>query len=162
MIHLNNTGQDASPLKTSKLVWDPIYRLLDIKEKLTIWEWGWCQDSLKRPIVANESETFHHYCEEFWFKTSVDILLNMTAVIPVIDDLFENYFPSLQLDNEGLPAHSTGHRGTAKVPQVIESSDKSPLTHVPHHRQRGWGNAIQASQTTERRSVDPTSTRGRF
>lgn len=86
-------------------------------------------DSLRRPLNKTDiiefpstnrtrkpqyADTVHHYCEEFWFKTNVDIVLNMTAVIPVIDDLFQNYFPSLLRDPRVTPAHSRAHVGLTR------------------------------------------------
>ena len=118
LIHINNTGPDLLPLKTSKITLDWTYRALNKTEKLAIWEDGVCLDSLRRPMDENDTsispDTVHHYCEEFWFKTNVDIVLNMTAVIPVIDDLLENYFPSLPGDSQGIPAHIRGHVGVTK------------------------------------------------
>jgi hypothetical protein len=145
LVHLNNTGPDLLPLKTSRLFFDKIYQMLDKREKLAIWEEGKCVEELKRPIVVNESETFHHYCEEFWFKTSVDIVLNMTAVIPAIDDLFENYFASLQLDDQALPVRASGHRGTSKMPQGQDDSADTQVSHphVLHHRKRGFGTQLE-------------------
>lgn len=145
LVHLNNTGPDLLPLKTSRLFFDKIYQKLDKREKLAIWEEGKCVEELKRPIVVNQSETFHHYCEEFWFKTSVDIVLNMTAVIPAIDNLFENYFPSLQLDDQALPVRASGHRGTSKISQGQDGSENTQVSHphVLHHRQKGFGTQLE-------------------
>lgn len=129
LIHINNTGPDLLPLKTSKITLDWTYRALNKTEKLAIWEDGVCLDSLRRPLNNTDiiefpntnrtrkpqyTDTVHHYCEEFWFKTNVDIVLNMTAVIPVIDDLIQNYFPSLPGDYRVTPAHSKGHIGLTK------------------------------------------------
>ena len=73
--------------------------------------------STKRKRKPQYTDTVHHYCEEFWFKTNVDIVLNMTAVIPVIDDLFENYFPSLPGGTQVTPTHIKGHVGLRQRPQ---------------------------------------------
>lgn len=130
LIHINNTGPDLLPLKTSKITLDWTYRALNETEKLAIWEDGVCLDSLKRPMGNDTiklvptkrtrepqyTDTVHHYCEEFWFKTNVDIMLNMTAVIPVIDDLIENYFPSLPGDAQVVPTHIKGHVGLTQKP----------------------------------------------
>ena len=130
LIHINNTGPDLLPLKTSKITLDWTYRALNKTEKLAIWEDGVCLDSLKRPMGNDTKElvptkrtrepqytdTVHHYCEEFWFKTNVDIMLNMTAVIPVIDDLIENYFPSLPGDPQVIPTRIKGHVGFTQKP----------------------------------------------
>lgn len=122
LIHINNTGPDLLPLKTSRITLDWTYRGLNETEKLAIWEEGECLDSLKRPMDENDTstspDTVHHYCEEFWFKTNTDIVLNMTAVIPVIDSLFQDYFPSLPGDSQVVPAHIKGHVGLTKmIPQ---------------------------------------------
>lgn len=132
LIHINNTGPDLLPLKTSKITLDWTYRALNKTEKLAIWEDGMCLDSLKRPMGKNDTmefpstkrtrkpqytDTVHHYCEEFWFKTNVDIVLNMTAVIPVIDDLIENYFPSLPVASKVIPTHIKGHVGLTQRSQ---------------------------------------------
>ena len=156
LIHINNTGPDLLPLKTSKITLDWTYRALNETEKLAIWEDGVCLDSLKRPMDINDTvevpptkrprkpqytDTVHHYCEEFWFKTNVDIMLNMTAVIPVIDDLIENYFPSLPGDSQTVPPHIPGHaqimpahvKGRVGLKQRPQSEGAFSLEKQPTH-----------------------------
>lgn len=144
LIHINNTGPDLLPLKTSRITLDWTYRGLNKTEKLAIWEDGECLDSLKRPMDENDTsthpDTVHHYCEEFWFKTNVDIVLNMTAVIPVIDNLFEDYFPSLPGEPQAIPAHIKGHVGLTKmIPQSggMSSRDKQSTRGQPAIHQTG-------------------------
>lgn len=161
LIHINNTGPDLLPLKTSKITLDWTYRALNKTEKLAIWEDGECLESLQRPIDENDTstspQTFHHYCEEFWFKTNVDIMLNMTAVIPIIDDLMYNYFPSLQQGSQALTLHSIqngSQKTTAKLSQRGDASDDAQLAHNVHHRQKALGNSdryISDSAGTGRR-----------
>ena len=148
LIHINNTGPDLLPLKTSKITLDWTYRALNKTEKLAIWEDGECLESLQRPINENDTstspQTFHHYCEEFWFKTNVDIMLNMTAVIPVIDDLMYNYFPSLQQGSQALTLQSIqngSQKTTAKLSQRGDVSDDAQLAQNVHHRQKALGNS---------------------
>ncbi len=159
LIHINNTGPDLWPLKTSKITLDWTYRALNKTEKLAIWEKGECMESLKRPIDENDTsaspQTFHHYCEEFWFKTNVDIMLNMTAVLPVIDDLLENYFPSLQQRGQALSAETLGHTSYTQLPQSENVPDDSQLPHVAHHHQRTLGKV-------DRRKGDAVYLRDRF
>lgn len=145
LIHINNTGPDLLPLKTSKITLDWTYRALNKTEKLAIWEDGVCLDSLKRPIDefdnSTSPETFHHYCEEFWFKTNVDIVLNMTAVIPVIDDLIQNYFPSISGDAQSIPAQIKGHLGLTKIPKSEATSrfSRDKQAAQSHHRTQVLG-----------------------
>ena len=138
LIHINNTGPDLLPLKTSKITLDWTYRAMNKTEKLAIWEDGVCLDSLNRPIDEDDNstspETFHHYCEEFWFKTNVDIVLNMTAVTPVIDDLLETYFPFLPRDAHSNPAQIRSHVGLTKIPKTEASSDRDKRAAQSHHR----------------------------
>ena len=93
LIHINNTGPDLLPLQTSRVSRDRVYQRLTATEKLAIWERGECSESLKRPLQTNATETFHHYCEEFWFKTSIDVKLNMSAILPIMDGVINDYLP---------------------------------------------------------------------
>lgn len=120
---MNNTGPDLLPLQTSKITRDWVYWGLNATEKLAIWEHGECTDSLHRLIKSskqNDTETYHHYCEEFWFKTSVDIKLNMTAIQNVIDDVIDNYFPTL-----GSSLQQSSDVGDAATSHTF------PNTHLP-------------------------------
>ena len=124
LIHIHNSHPDLLYLKTSQVTSDENYKGLYPAEQLAIWERAECIPSLKRNMLPDDRSmiplTFQHYCEEWWFKLALDIRLNMTHVLAIMDDVMNNYLPSLQHGGQSMRTEPTPRpHGTIKIPQRV-------------------------------------------